>query len=180
GAAYTRPALAKGTYNYWVRGSNAGGSVNSITATVIAGNSTITRSFARWAAEIETANSLAANSIANAPLADFDHDGRSNLLEYAFGSAPDVGNDPAPRMPVAQTSPTHFVLQYQCDTALTDLSFTAQACSDLTHWQAPGEVGAPSGFTDTLISTTGTVQTREAKIPRSSGNCFMRMCITQP
>jgi hypothetical protein len=180
GASYTTPVLARGTYKYWVLVSNTGGSVNSITATVSAGNSTITRTFARWASEIELANNLAVNSIANAPVADADHDGRSNLLEYAFGSAPIVGNDPAPRMPVAQTTATHFVLQYQRDTALTDLTFTAQACSDLTHWKAPGEVGAPSGFADTLISTTGTVQTREAKIPRSSGNCFLRMLIAQP
>jgi hypothetical protein len=180
GASYTTPVLAKGTHKYWVLVSNTGGSVNSITATITAGNSTITRTFARWAAEIEVANNLAVNSIANAPVADADHDGRCNLLEYAFGSAPIVGNDPAPRMPVAQTTSTHFVLQYQRDTALTDLTFTAQGCSDLTHWKAPGEAGAPSGFTDTLLSTTGAVQTREAKIPRSSGNCFLRMLIAQP
>ena len=84
-------------------------------------------------------------------------------------------------MPVAQNTATHFVLQYQRDTALADLTFTAQASPTLGNWKAPGETGAPTGFTDVLISTSGTVQTREAKIPRTSGaRCFMRMRITKP
>jgi hypothetical protein len=83
-------------------------------------------------------------------------------------------------MPVAQTTATHFVLQYQRDTALADLSFTAQASPDLTNWQAPGESGAPSGFTDILISTTGTLETRQALLPRAScGIAFIRIRVTR-
>ncbi len=135
--------------------------------------------FATWAANLESANSLPAGTLSN-PAADPDKDGRSNLIEYAFGTSPVIGNDPAPRMPATQTTATDFVMQYQRDTSLTDLIFTAQACPALGNWKAPGETGAPVGFTDVLISTSGTLQTRQAKIPRSSGNTFMRVRITRP
>jgi len=130
-------------------------------------------------ADPESSNGLAAGTITNQPNADYDHDGRSNLIEYAFGTSPVVANDLAPRMPVAQTTATQFVLQYQRDTNLTDLTFTPQACSTLGNWKAPGEVGTPGGFTDVLISTSGSVQTREARVPRTAGNCFIRVCVTR-
>lgn len=137
-------------------------------------------SFATWAANLESANSLPAGTISTAA-ADPDKDGRSNLIEYAFGTSPVIGNDPAPRMPTAQTTATNFVLQYQRDTSLADLTFTAQASTTMGNWKAPGETGAPTGFADVLISTSGNIQTRKATIPRaSSANCFMRVSITRP
>ena len=177
GASYITPILPKAT-SYWVCVSNAAGSVNSRTSTISVSSNPVTRSFATWASEIEIANSLTANSIANAQ-ADYDHDGRSNLLEYAFGASPIISNDATPRMPVARISPTHFILQYQRDISLTDLTFTAQTSADLTHWKAPGEI---AGFTDTLISASadGMIETREAKIPRASANGYLRMRISQP
>lgn len=140
---------------------------------------TVNRTFRTWAAEFESANSLAAGAIANQPNADFDHDGRSNMLEYAFGSAPHLSNDPAPRMPSNQSTPTYFIVRYQRDTALDGLTFTPQACSDLAHWKAPGEAGAPLGFTDSVTGTVSGIETHEAKIPKASGNCFIRVRVTQ-
>ena len=83
-------------------------------------------------------------------------------------------------MPADQSTATHFVLQYQRDTTLTDLVFTAQACADLTHWKAPGRNGRAKRFSDTLIASDGSLETRQATVPRSSGNCFIRMRITRP
>jgi uncharacterized protein YkwD len=137
-------------------------------------------SFAMWAATMEASGSLAAGTISNYPGADADHDGRCNLLEYAFGTSPVMPNDPAPRMPVAVADATYHILQYQRDTTLTDLTFTAVACSDLAGWKSPGQAGAPAGFADTVVSTAGTIETRQARIPRSSGaQWFMRVRITK-
>ncbi|MEI6607046.1 MAG: MBG domain-containing protein, partial [Verrucomicrobiota bacterium] len=137
-------------------------------------------SFANWAANHEISNGLTAGTISNYPSEDFDQDGRSNLIEYAFGMSPVSANDPTPRMPITSITPTHFVLRYQCDTTLTDVSFTAQTCTTLGNWLAPGDAGAPSGFTDTVVATSGSLQTHEAKLPRStSANGFMRLRITQ-
>jgi len=139
-----------------------------------------TSSFAVWAAAIESSNGLAAGTIANQPDGDFDHDGVSNLIEYAFGTSPVIANDSSPRMPAARSTATHWVLQYQRDTTLADLTLTAQASVDLAAWKAPGEAGAPSGFTDTLISTSGTLETHEVTIPRAScDNVFIRVSVTR-
>jgi len=138
-------------------------------------------SFTTWAATLETSNSLAAGTISNNPNLDQDKDGRCNLIEYAFGTSPVVPNDPAPRMPVTVADPAYYILQYQRDTSLTDLTFTTCASPDLTNWKTPGQSGAPAGFTDTLVSSAGTIETRRAKIPVSSGGrWFMKMQVTRP
>ncbi len=139
-----------------------------------------TATFEQWASALEVAGGLAAGALSNQPNNDFDHDGRSNLIEYAFGSSPVVGNDPAPRLPASYTTDTHFILQYQVDTALTDLTFTPLASATLGYWQAPGEAGAPSGFSDAVIATNGSVQTHVATIPRSAGGTgFMQVRVTR-
>ena len=156
--------------------------VGTLTANARLSNNTSqtgTSSFAVWAAALESSNGLAAGTIANEPDGDFDHDGRSNLIEYAFGTSPVTANDPAPRMPVAHSTATQFVLQYQRDTALADLTFTAQASVDLATWKSPGETGAPSGLADSLISTSGTVETHQVTVPRAScGRVFIRVGVT--
>ena len=136
--------------------------------------------YAAWAANIEVANGLAAGTIGNHPDADFDHDGRSNFIEYAFGTSPLIANDPAPRMPVASFTPINFILRYQCDTTLTDITITAQALSPIGKWLAPGDNTAPIGFTDTVIAINGAFQTHEVRLPRASGgNGLMRLQITR-
>jgi len=143
--------------------------------------STPVPSFTTWAGAMETSSSLAAGAISNNPHADTDMDGRCNLIEYAFGTSPVAPNDSTPRMPVTVADPTYYILQYQRDTSLTDLTFTACASSDLAIWKTPGQSGAPAGFTDTLVSTAGTVETRRAKIPVSSGGkWFMNVRVTKP
>ncbi|MEO7098307.1 MAG: CAP domain-containing protein [Luteolibacter sp.] len=157
-----------------ISGSDFPASYQTLTVTAA------TATFATWAGNLETTNSLAAGTIANNPTSDQDKDGRTNLIEYAFGTSPVAANDPAPRMPQAVADASFYILQYQRDTTLTDLTFTAGASSDLTTWKSPGQAGAPAGFSDTLISTAGTIETRQAKIPLSSGGpWFMRVQVTK-
>jgi hypothetical protein len=137
--------------------------------------------FSTWAATFETNNSLAAGTISNNPNADYDKDGRVNLIEYAFGTSPLLANETAPRIPILQPSSSHFIIRYTRDTALTDITLLPVASSDFTTWKSPGQSGAAAGFTDSVISTTATLEIHEAKIPRTSGaKWFMRLKVTKP
>ncbi|MEO5917741.1 MAG: CAP domain-containing protein [Luteolibacter sp.] len=137
--------------------------------------------FATWASSFESANGLTAGTIANNPNADQDKDGRTNLVEYAFGTSPVSGNEAAPRMPTLQASASHCVVRYIRDTTLADLTLVPVASSDFATWKSPGQPGAPAGFTDSIVSTAGNLETREAKIPLGSGGrWFLRVQVNKP
>jgi len=140
----------------------------------------VTPTFATWATNLETANSLPAGTLAAAN-GDHDKDGRVNLLEYAFGTSPVTASESAPRWPkIYSSTPTSLVMEYQVDTTLTDLTMTPQATLTLGSWFGPSDVGRPTGFVDALISTNGNIQTRRATLPLSAGQKgFMRVRATQ-
>ena len=138
-------------------------------------------SFVTWATVLENSSGLAAGTLTNSPNGDQDNDGLQNLIEYAFGTSPVGANAPSSRMPTALTSETHYILRYQRDTSLTDLIFTPGVCEDLSSWKSPGQIGAPAGFTDVLISTSNGIETREASVPKSAMiNCFMTVQVRRP
>lgn len=135
--------------------------------------------FSTWAANLESANGLAAAALTDAN-GDYDKDGRCNLIEYAFGGSPLGANDPPDRLPSMSVTATHFILRYKVDTALDDLLVTAETCPIMSNWKSPGEAGAPAGFTDRVISTAGNIQTREAAVPLvSAGKCFLRLRVSR-
>lgn len=136
--------------------------------------------FANWAASFETANSLTAGTLANNPNADPDKDGRANLIEYAFGTSPVAANEATPNHPARQASATHLVIRYVRNTNLADLLLVPVASSNLVSWKSPSDLGAPAGFTDSVVSTAANLETREAKIPRGSSGMFLRMRVTRP
>lgn len=179
-SSFTTPVINNGSKSYWVRVSNAAGSVNSVTSQISTQNGAVTRNFGVWASEIETANGIAAGTLSNAN-GDHDKDGRSNLIEYAFGASPIIANDAAPRMPVFYQTATECFLQYQLDTTITDITVTPVAGTDLNQWLAPGASGAPVGFSNTLVSTSGNLQTRKAVLLKSSSpRCLLRIQVTRP
>ena len=138
-----------------------------------------TNTFTDWASYHETQGELSPGSLTAD--SDPDGDGRSSALEFAFGSSPVLADPAPPGFPSIQPSGTHFILRYILDTARTGVTITPEAGTDLGAWFIPGEPGAPAGFTDSVVSTTGTLQTREAAIPRDSGPAvFLRLRATVP
>lgn len=136
--------------------------------------------FAAWATSQETIHGLPSGALGSAT-GDHDHDGLSNLAEYAFGTNPAAPSITSPNIPTMIPSATALTLEYKLDTAKSDITMVPQATNNLGTWRTPGQSGAPSGFTDTLISTTGTMQTRRASVPHSSGNStFLRIRISKP
>lgn len=137
--------------------------------------------YAAYAAAHEAAYSLVASILTNNPSADYDGDGKSNLLEYAFSGKAAVSEGDLSNQPTRVSDTNFFILEYKKDTGSTDLTFTPQGSTDLIAWKSPGQSGALTGFVDSLISTTGTVQTRQMKVPYSSSSrAFLRMYVTKP
>lgn len=62
-------------------------------------------------------------------LADPDNDGIPNILEYAFGSDPNSTDTNAPLIGTIVSN--HFQLEFDRNTSATDLTYTAEAASDL-------------------------------------------------
>lgn len=136
--------------------------------------------FANWASGFETTHGLTAGTLSS-PDGDDDRDGRCNLLEYAFGGSPVNSADPPDRLPVSRIESGQLVLRYKVDTTLADLSIVPEACPTMTSWKAPGAPGALAGFTDNPVSTAGTIQTREARLPLNTGGaCYLRLRVSRP
>lgn len=137
--------------------------------------------FTFWAALIEASNGLAAGTLTGDPNGDPDNDGIETFIEYAFGSSPVGSNPPSSRMPAVVEDASDYILRYQRDTSLTDIILTARVCEDLASWKGQGDEGAPVGFTDTVISANGNIETREVRIPKTSmQNCFMKIQVGRP
>lgn len=136
-------------------------------------------SFANWATYHEAVGGLSAGSLtANS---DPDKDGRSSAVEFAFGSNPVVADAPPPGFPALQPSSTHLVMRYQIDTTRTGVTLTPEAGTMSGLWHSPGQPGAPAGFTDSAVSSAGSLQTREARIQRGSAiRQFLRLRATVP
>ncbi|HXT10618.1 MAG TPA: Calx-beta domain-containing protein [Candidatus Angelobacter sp.] len=69
------------------------------------------------------------NAAVTADSADPDHDGIANILEYAFGSDPNLPDTNAPLVGSIQSN--HFQLQFNRNTSATDLTYFAQAVPTL-------------------------------------------------
>ncbi|MFT5854754.1 MAG: hypothetical protein ACI8XO_002001 [Verrucomicrobiales bacterium] len=124
-----------------------------------------TNDYAGWVTRREAAADLVAGSLGDSET-DFDGDGLSQLMEYAFESA---GLDPAKSdyssLPRAAVEGDAISVHYIRNTALEDVLVGVQVSTDLANWYLPGEPGAPGGFTDTLDApAVGTLESRTAAV----------------
>ena len=74
----------------------------------------------------------AAASLAAADTADFDHDGASNLLEYALGMDATVMDRES--LPQAEKLGSHLIISYL--PAATDVTYSVEASTDLQTWSS--------------------------------------------
>ncbi len=133
--------------------------------------------YASWSLQFELLGGLLPGTLSGDLLGDFNKDGLSNLAAYAFGLSP-----VAPLVnSVLQPSSVAGALRldYPRATDRPDVSVTPQVSTDLKTWYAPGQQGAPAGFSDTLISTAGNVETRRASVPASGKTYYLRVKVTK-
>jgi len=126
--------------------------------------------FASWAAGFENSAGLAAGTIANAPASDHNHDGVANLMAYALNLSPVAPSSAS--LPVPVPAAGILRLDYPRRTDQADVSLTPQISLNLQTWFTTGQAGAPAGFTDTLQSTNGAVQSRRASVPVVQGQKY--------
>ena len=129
--------------------------------------------FASWAGGFETSAGLPAGTLANSPAADYNKDGVANLMAYALNLSP-VSNA-ARSLPLPAVASGALRLDYPRITDRADVSVVPQISANLVNWFTPGQAGAPAGFTDTALSSTGNVQTRRASIAAGSQRYYLRL-----
>jgi hypothetical protein len=123
-------------------------------------------------------------------LVDYDHDGLANLAEYALGLNPTVaGVSGVPVVSIQKFDNANYLsMMFHRSTAATDLTYTAQASSDLLSWSdlassvAGGATSGPGFVSETGTAPNLTVQVRDtvavSGVPGSRR--FLRLKISSP
>ncbi len=103
---------------------------------------------------------------------DADYDGQVNLLEYAFGTAPNLASGtPVTYSQTVVGSDTFLRISVPKNPAATDVTITAEACSDMQSWTSAGLV---------VETNTSTLLVVRDHIPITPGSRrFMRVRVTR-
>jgi hypothetical protein len=127
-----------------------------------------------WRLATFTTAELADPSISG-DLADPDHDGLSNLMEYALGLSP---KDPtATNRPYASIISGHLTLTYTRSQAAVDVSLLVEQSNDLVNWQSgPGYI-QPVSCVDEGPAQRITVQLTTPVAGASAG--YLRLRVTR-
>ena len=99
---------------------------------------------------------------------DPDHDGRTNLMEYAFNSSPFISD--YENEPVVNTPGALVVLTYQADTNKADITYAIQESTDLENW-----VNIPQ----TVVSAQNGIETRRVVQQRTIDQRYLRVIVNQ-
>lgn len=106
---------------------------------------------------------------------DADRDGQANLLEYAFGTAPQApGTSPLVYDTATVSTDKYLRITVPKNASATDVTFTVEATSDLTNpssWSSAGLVTEQNTSTSLIV--------RDAQPMSSSGPRFMRVKVVR-
>jgi hypothetical protein len=122
---------------------------------------TAAESYDAWALRVLGTN----NPLIAGPLADPDLDGLTNLIEFALGLNPNSGTQTG--LPVATLNAGQFTLTYQRYTGC-GATYIVEASENLTAWST-------SGISETMLSSSGTLQTWRATISSAASRLQLRV-----
>lgn len=89
-------------------------------------------------------------------------------MKYAMGISPMTPVNPASLTSTTQSG-DNLIFTYQKDNAVNDVTLFVQTSSDLSTWTNN------ASYTDVVVSTNGTVETREVTIPIGTEPVFTRL-----
>jgi hypothetical protein len=135
--------------------------------------------FSRWIGRAAATSGLAEGARSSG--SDPDHDGRSNLLEYAFGSDPALPEpeDAAPSLSITPSGDGGLVLTWQENLNATDVSCILEKTA------TPAEAGswtALEPFSPTVVSETENVRVLRITLPAAAEgehSGFLRLRVSQ-
>lgn len=147
---------------------------------ILSFNISVQDEYTSWRQEFFSATELADNSISG-PLADPDFDGSSNLLEYAIGRSPRVGDGSAVTAgTVVSGGQQYLSLSYTRPVparSLLSIDVTRSTSPALTGW-VPGQV-----VTHSVVPGPGALETVTVRSvqPIASGLAdYLRLQVVQP
>lgn len=111
----------------------------------------------------------AGNTAVSGDLVDYDHDGLTNLVEYALNSDP--GLPVANHLPVGSLDGTTLSLTYRVNLAATDVVIGVQSSSDMSSW-------SPAPVTFETLSDDGQTRVVRASMPAGAQRRFLRLEVT--
>lgn len=120
-------------------------------------------------------------SSANGPDGDPDHDGRSNLVEYALNTAANTSQT-SPLTQSLATNPgdglTYLTFTYPRLLGTTGLTYTVQASADLATWPSPGTSVQELSVVPDGNGVTETVTVRLLPAVASESKLFVRLLVS--
>ncbi len=108
-------------------------------------------------------------------LADPDHDGISNLLEYAFGSDPTRAN--VSSLPVMSMQNGYLTISFVQRIAPTDLTYTVEVSGDMSTWNSGSSYTTQVSATS-IDSATQQVVVRDNTLASAAAKRFIRVRVT--
>ncbi len=125
-------------------------------------DATAASGFVSWAQSVEATLGLSPGSVANDPAVDPSGGTIPGIVRYALGIGPTESN--SARLPVVTPEGGRLVFTYQCDPARTDVSISVELSEDFIRWMPAGSSGSPGSVAETVVSTSGGVETRRVVV----------------
>lgn len=98
--------------------------------------------------------------------ADPDHDGLSNLMEYALDTDPLY---PSNRLPIKYASDSNkLTVSYPADKSKSDIRYQVETSSNLRSWQP---------IDSETLTAKGSIEIRQASMTMNQTPCFLRLTV---